>query len=215
VLRESREIANRALIHGALGFRASLEVTMHARCAEICGRLLPWLEELGLASRIEDYHREILKSPHGSLPPDARSEAYWRGESAAVLGWSINLFEKPQPLATIDSDLLVERLRILQPNGYELLRNSSLRPSYEVEHFCAFCLAVRNRFQLMSLGSNNRSLFDSIFKSQLDELGLENESVVPEVVIEEAAHLAAESPNVRGLFVVRAIAAEWLLGGEQ
>lgn len=166
VMRTSREIAGLAIVYGTLGFRASLEVANHTRSVDICNRLLPWLEQLERGSRIESIHREILATSHGSLPSDFRTEAYWRGENAAVLGFSIQLFDTPDPLMSIDPGLLVTNLRILRPTALDLLDNASLRSKHEVESYCAYCLAVRNRFQLLSLPDQN-ALFDKMYKNQL------------------------------------------------
>src|SRR6266851_3180063 len=108
--RTGREIAAQAIICGALGFRGSLEVTEHPRTIELSSQLLPWLEQLGLGAQIETFHREILKSPHGELPPESQTEAYWRGEAASLLGWATQLLDKPNPTESIDPGLLVRGL---------------------------------------------------------------------------------------------------------
>jgi hypothetical protein len=210
-MRQSREIAAASIIHGTLGFRASLEVTDHIRCVELCGRLLPWLEETRLGSLIEPFHREIFDTPYRKLPSDFQAEAIWRGDSAALLGWSIQLFDMPDPSESIDPGRLVTHLRILQPEAAELLVNASLRPRQDIERYCAYCVAVRNRFDLRSLGPDRRALFDGVYRQRLQKLGLDDESLQRDTFLEDASRFVSESPSARGLYVVRAIAAEWLL----
>lgn len=74
--RSSREVAIQSIIFGTLGFRASLEATVHPRSESLCSQLLPWLEELGFGDRIEEFHREILETPHRELPRESQTEAY-------------------------------------------------------------------------------------------------------------------------------------------
>src|SRR5262245_20135487 len=149
--RSSSEVAAQAIIFGTLGFRASLEVTVHPRCAPLCSQLLPWLEHLNLGSGIEEFHREILKTPYHELPRESQTEARWRGEAAWFLGWTVQLLDKPNPTGFADPDVLVKNLRVLQPNANDLLSNASLRSEIEVDDYCAFCLAVRYQFQLSAL----------------------------------------------------------------
>jgi hypothetical protein len=214
-LRERQEILEFALICGTLGFRASLEVTSHVRCRELSDRLLPWLEELSLDTQISPLHREILGCPHASLPADLRVEAYWRGESASLFGWSIGLFDQPDPIASINPNLLVERLRILRPGAVESLQCANLRSREQISGYCGFCLAVRNRFQMTSLGSEHQAIFDSLYKNTLEELGLSKGLISQEIVLAEATRHVANAPGTKGLYVVRAIAAEWLLGKDE
>ena len=59
--RTDCDVSARAIIYGTLGFRATLEVTEHSRTSTFCSLLLPWLEQLGLGTQIEEFHREILQ----------------------------------------------------------------------------------------------------------------------------------------------------------
>ena len=96
MIRTGREVAGQAIIYGTLGFRASLEVTDHTRSVDLCSRLLPWLEELGLGPQIELFRREILTTAHGKLPQDSMREAYWRGEGDFRLGLVSSVVSGPR-----------------------------------------------------------------------------------------------------------------------
>jgi hypothetical protein len=210
--RSSHEVAVRAIIFGTLGFRASLEVTMHPRSASLCSQLLPWLEQRNLGPRIEEYHREILETPYQKLPRESQTEAHWRGEEALFLGWAIQLFDKPSLTESVDPGVLVERLRILQPNASDVISSASLRSESELDDYCAFCLTVRHQFQLPALDQDGQAVLKRIHHSNLHELGL-SEALHRQKEIEvDAAQLPAAVPSVRGLYVVRAMTAEWLLG---
>lgn len=212
--RSSHEVAVQAIIYGTLGFRASLEVTVHPRCEKLCSRLLPWLEQLNFDDQIEEFHREILETPYRELPHEFQTEAYWRGESALLLGWAIQICDKPSPILRVDPDVLVERLRILQPNASDLVQKASLRQEHEIKDYCAFCVAVRHHFQLPSLDEDGQETLKRFHQLRLVDLGL-SETLVKQPEIEvEAAELASHVPNARSLYVVRALASEWLLGKE-
>lgn len=208
MVRPAPEIAARAIICGALGFRASLEVTDHPRARELSSRLLPWLAEQGLAYQIEPFHREILEAECGQLPPSHRTEAYWRGESAALLGWTIHLFDIPDRILPVDPGELVSRLHLLEPEARILLATATLQPKQEIEEFCAFCLAVRTRFQQLSASPDVAPILDRILRTRLTELGLHDADAA---IAEATAFAAQTTPPPRGLYVIRAIAAEWLL----
>lgn len=214
MLRSSREVAVQAVIYGTLGFRASLEATVHPRSTTLCSQLLPWLEQLNFGGRIEDFHREILKTPYGELPRASQTEAYWRGEAAVLLGWAIQLFDKPDPIRRVDVGVLVERLRILLPTASDLVSNANLRSEHEIEDYCAFCVTVRQSLQLSALDKHAQIVLKRIHQMRLTELGL-NEALDRQPGIEsDAAQLASDVPSAKGLYVVRALASEWLLGQE-
>jgi hypothetical protein len=209
--RTDREVAVQAIVFGTLGFRASLEVTEHPRTRAVCSQLLPWLEQHGLSNRMEALHREILESPHGGLPRELQTEAFWRGEAASFLGWAIQLFDRPDSTEFIDPGLLVSNLRILQPTVSEFLSSENLRPQLEIDDYCAFCLMVRHQFQLSSLRGEGRATLERIHQSRLTELGLSEAFRRLKGVEVEATKLTFTVPSVQGLYVVRALTAEWLL----
>jgi hypothetical protein len=212
--RTGGEVATQAIIFSALGFRASLEVTQHRRTIELCSQLLPWLEQLGLGGRIEAYHRELLESPHGSLPSESQTEAAWWGETAAVLGWAICLLDRPHPTSLIDPNLLVRNLRILQPTASDILASAQLRSRVEIEQFCALCVLVRQHLQLAVLPTDVQATLTTIHQARIAELDLTDAVSQLKGIEVEIARLAANEPHGKGLYVVRALAAEWLLRKE-
>jgi hypothetical protein len=217
--RNSNEVAARAIVFGALGFRASLEVTAHPRSQTLCLQLLPWLEQLNLGDRIEEFHAEILKTPHQRLSRESQTEALWRGEAASLLGWAIELFDKPNPTVDIEPGLLVSKLRLLQPNATELISAACLRPQSEIDDYCAFCLTVRHHFQISALDKDGHAVLQHLHQTRLAELGLSlglSGALDRQREIEiEAGQLVSAAPNVRGLYVVRALTSEWLLGKDE
>jgi hypothetical protein len=208
-------VAAQAIIWGTLGFRASLEVTEHPRTKTLCSQLLPWLEQLGLGARIEAFHREIFESPHAELPRESQTEAFWRGEAASFLGWAIRYFEKPNPTESVDAGLLVSNLRILQPAVSELMSSAQLRSQIEIDDYCAFCMTVRHQLQLSVLPGDGTAILSRIHQSRLAELGLSEAFHRLKGVEVEARTLASTVPSVKGLYVVRALTAEWLLSKDE
>ena len=214
MIRTGREVAAQTIICGALGFRASLEVTEHIRATELCSQLLPWLEQLGLGAQINAFHREILGSSRGDLPRESQTEAFWRGESTSLLAWAIQLLDKPNPTTSIDPSLLVTNLRILQPTAGEILSSAALRSQTEIEDYCAYCLTVRHHFQLAILPADAQATLSRIHQTKLAELGL-GQAYHRLKEIDEAAALASKMSSVKGLYVIRALTAEWLLGTDE
>ena len=212
--RSSNRVAAQAIIFGTLGFRASLEVTDHPRSKTLCSQLLPWLEQLNLGTRIEEFHREILETPFRELPREFQTEAVWRGESASFLGWAIQMFDRPNPTVSTDLGLLVSNLSLLQPNVSQMISSASLRPQLEINEYCAFCLSVRNHFQVSALQKNGQAVLNRIHQARLAELGL-SEAVCQLKATELEAVLASPATSVKGLYVVRGLAAEWLLGKDE
>jgi len=211
MIRSAREITSRAMVYGALGFRASLEITVHARSVEISSRLLPWLDELDLAGQIEPYHLEILETAHGQLSPRDRTEAYWCGEGAAVFAWAVEVLDAPHPTDPVDSGQLVDRLNLLRPEAAKLLAEAALGPESEIEEYCAFCIAVRHEYQKRSASPETGLMLDQLGRIRMAELGLRN---VDRAIAEASAFADRTTPPPRGLYVVRAVCAEWLLGKE-
>jgi hypothetical protein len=213
--RSSHEVAMQAVIYGTLGVRASLEVTEPPQYAAICTQLLPWVEGLHVAGQLNEFHREILATPHRELPRESQTEAYWRGEAALLLGWAVQVFDKPDPIRHIAAETLVDRLRLLQPNTNELISDAVFRPVPEIEDYCLFCHAVRNHFQRSSLDHDGQTVLKRIQQRRLAELGL-SEALGRQPHIEmDAAQFASENSGAKSLYVVRALASEWLLGVEQ
>lgn len=211
--RNSHEVAVQAIIFGTLGFRASLEVTVHPRSETLCSQLLPWLEQLNLGAPIEEFHRKILETPYRELPRESHTEAYWRGEAASFLAWAIQLLEKPNPIGWVDPGRLIEGLRIFQPNVSDLVSSAILRSELEVDDYCALCLTMRHHFQVSVLDKEGQAVLKRIHQSRLAELGLSEAFHRQQEEIErEAAELVSAVPSVRGLYVVRALTSEWLLG---
>ena len=213
--RNSHDVAARAIVFGALGFRASLEVTAHPRSQTLCLQLLPWLEQLNLGDRIEEFHGEILKTPYQRLSRESQTEAIWRGEAASLLGWAIGLFDKPNPTQDIEPGLLVSKLCLLQPSATELISAARLRPQPEIDDYCAFCLTMRHYFQMSTLDKDGQVVLQHLHQTRLAEFGLSQALDRQREIENEAVQLFSITPNVRGLYVVRALASEWLLGKDE
>lgn len=212
--RTAFEVAAQAIICGSLGFRASIEVTEHPRAEEFCTRLVPWLDELGVGAQIDPYHREILETPHGQLAREDQTEAYWGGESAAVFGWVISRFDMPDRVDPIEPGLLMSNLEILHDSASEVLSGAKLRPQAEIHEYCLYCLEVRHQFQLRTFPGDLQGTMTRIHQNHLAELGLTEVVDRSKLIDQEAAKLVSMAPHAQGLYVVRALAVEWLLGSE-
>jgi hypothetical protein len=171
--------------------------------------LLHWLDEIGLAGHIEPLYREILGTVHGQLSPRDRTEAHWCGEGAAVFGWVVQVLEAPDRTVSVDCGQLVQRLNLLRPEAAKLLAEARLQPKSEIEEYCSFCIAVRHEYQKRSVSPEIGVTLDRIHRIRMEELGLCD---IDRAIEEASAFADRTTPPLQGLYVVRAIAAEWLLG---
>src|SRR5262245_22488665 len=134
--RQPRQVAQRALILGALAFRASLEVTDDARAADFSRRLLPWLDEIGCSDEIDPIERQELATPLGQLSDSEMIDVNWAGEAAWVFCWMLGLAGPRDPVQAGDQSQILRVLPILQPSAAEFIRSASLRSRDEIEHAC-------------------------------------------------------------------------------
>ena len=125
------------------------------------------------------------------------------------MGWSVQLFQAPDRVNSVDPELLVTNLKLLQPQAIDALATAVLRPQYEIEWFSALCLAVRHGFQRQVLPPDRREALDLIWRKRLTALGLNERDI--EAAQDEASVFVSTSPDVKGIYLVRALAAEWLL----
>jgi hypothetical protein len=66
---------------------------------------------------------------------------------------------------------------------------------------------------MMSLRSEHQAIFDNIFGTKFNELGLSKDSTGPDILLAEASLHVMNAPDTKGLY--NAIAAEWLLGKDE
>ena len=125
-----------------------------------------------------------------------------------MFGWVVQIFDAPDPALPIDPAQLVDRLHLLKPAVTNLLTEATLRATPEIDEFCAFCLAVRTQYQKLSMPEDIALTLDHILRKRVDELGLPD---ADRAITEASAFAARTTPPPRGLYVIRAMAAEWLL----
>ncbi|QVL32621.1 hypothetical protein KIH39_01505 [Telmatocola sphagniphila] len=106
----------------------------------------------------------------------------------------------------------MSNLRILQPTASELLSGAKLRSQAEIDDYCAFCMTMRHQFQRSALSGDGQATLNRIHQSRLADLGLNEALQRLSEAEEEIATLLCTVPSVKGLYVVRAMTAEWLLG---
>ncbi len=124
-MRTPSEILRRAIVMTSVAFRASLEVSVHARCEELCGRLLPWLEEHGMAGEIDTTERELLATPFGQLDKSQQVDANWSGEGANIMCWALGLQSRPHYHEHVDYTHWFNQLGILRNDPLKVLSEVS------------------------------------------------------------------------------------------
>jgi hypothetical protein len=196
---------------GTLAFRASLEVTDHPRCGEVCDRLLPWLEQLGIGEEIDPIEREILATHHGRLVPSQRTDAYWPGEGAAIYCWALGLTtQTPSPCVIADHHAVINSLHVLRPEAQAVLEITSTRGCDELQAYCKRVMTIRSELQRRRVADVEDVLLNvlrqklAVVGLQLQEQDLEDASKVVDALSDDERKQAA------GLSFVREYAAMWL-----
>jgi hypothetical protein len=91
----AERVAIRALALAALAMRGVLENAPKKEAAETHGRLVSWAREVGAEAEMEEYEREVLLTPPGSLHPQTQTNAMWRLEGLVVLLWALGRADLP------------------------------------------------------------------------------------------------------------------------
>lgn len=207
-MRTSVQVAERALVMGAVTLRSSLEITDHPRSAEMISRIPSWLEELGLAEGVDSLERAILWAPPGQLERDQLAVANWAGEGAAFFCWALGLGEQPLWFQQADQQTVIDTLRVMRPEAGEHLRDPALRCIEELQGFCKQVLLIRLEF----LPEIARPLKRKMLQQELAGYGIEVGNVDVEEVSRLVGGMAAE--QLRSLYapyLARDVAASWLL----
>ncbi|HVJ80008.1 MAG TPA: DUF4272 domain-containing protein [Planctomycetia bacterium] len=210
--RNSRQVAGRALILGAIAFRSSLEVTDHPRVAEISQRLLHWLEEMGCGEELDPLERELLATPFGQLSDGQTTDANWAGEAAAFFCWMLDLAPPlDETKLAVTDDLPVVHC-ILKPEAAEFLRSASLRDRAQIEETCRRFVLIQSLLRESRIEPPGRDIVRRLTVKKLEDVGL----AVTEDAMSRAEEIVGrmtppERSLAAGLYVVRVHAAMWCL----
>lgn len=207
-MRTAVQVAERAMVMGAVALRSSLENTNHPRSSEIMSGIPSWLEELGLTEAVDPLERAILLAPPGQLDRDQLADANWAGEGAAFFCWALGLGEQPPWLQHADQQTVINSLRVMRPEAGEHLRDPALRCVEAVQVFCKQVLLIRLEF----LPEIARPLKRKMLQRELAGYGIE----VGNVDVEEANRFvgsmtAEQRPPLYAPYLARDVAASWLL----
>ncbi|HEX8244624.1 MAG TPA: DUF4272 domain-containing protein [Longimicrobium sp.] len=127
-------VAVRALALAALSARGMMEA--ESGQPEIAGtyqRLLAWARETGAEGEMEEAEREVLRTPLGSLDPQAQVNACWRLDGLGVLLWALGRCELPPHDQTVDANTLWRAAGLLDAGAArELSAAPVLRPRDEI-----------------------------------------------------------------------------------
>jgi hypothetical protein len=211
-IRPAIQVARRSIIMASLAFRASLEVTEHARCPEACNRLLPWLDGLGCRDDLDPIERDILSTPYRRLEPEQRLDAYWAGEGAAIYLWALGKVSDPPPACTIcDHHAILAIVRVLYPEAQSIIDARTLRSMDEIHAYSGQVASMRMEFQRRALDESAGETLLKIRRDRLAEIGL---SMSDEDLKSACACIDAMSSNEKksapGFYFVREHAVSWL-----
>jgi hypothetical protein len=155
-LRLPRDVADRALVLGAVCRRAFLETGGDDLAADDPEGerfdLAAWLHAEGLDMATTATERHLLHARVGRLPTAAASEASWRSEALVALGWALHLLDEMPPYdAVADPTAVLEAVPTpwLTTAGWR--RDARLRPE-------AAIATERERAELWSWRSRTADL---------------------------------------------------------
>jgi hypothetical protein len=209
--REPKQIAQRAIVLGAMAVRGSAEATEHPRSAEIAARLLPWLSEVGCDEEIDPIEREELTTPPGGLSPSQRVDVNWAGEGAAFFCWTLGLGDALNWSEPADQSAVINTLRILHADAQRLQQEATLRPASELEEACRQFVLIRSALQQARVPSPGKEVIANLAARRLSEAGI---AVSEDAIARANGVVAAITPPERGraagIYFVREHAALWL-----
>ena len=131
----AERVAKRMLVLMAIAARsiAEMNVQEHPELAEMHERILPWMEELGIADECEPGELAALECPLGKLPQQPCIDGFWRTEGVAVLAWALGLHELSDYDEGTTTDALLQELAFLNTEqGESILQNAALRSPEEI-----------------------------------------------------------------------------------
>lgn len=219
-MRTPTQVAQRAIVMGAVAFRASLEVTDHPRTTEIAAQIPKWLATLDLTSAIDPIERELFRTPYGQLDESQRVDANWSGEGAALFCWTLGIGEQPPLFQVADHAAAVSTLQLMRPEARELLSAPSLRSDKELLEYCKTVRLIRVMLRETHVGGSDLddetsqltiSIGRQRIRTELADFGIE----IDDSDFEQTGHLiACAKPNERnsatGASIARDVAVTWL-----
>jgi hypothetical protein len=213
--RTPRQVAERAMILGAIALRASLEVTSHPRVVEISGGLLRWLSEIGCGDEIDPIERELLATPLGQLSDSQRIDANWAGEEAAFFCWTLNLGPPLEETSPANQSNLVSLMRIGRPEAAEILQSAALRDRKETVEMCRHLILVLSILRESRIEPPARDIVRRLTVQKLNEVGLTATEHAVKRASEAVSRMTPQAQQqVAGLYFVRGHAAEWFLSDQ-
>ncbi len=210
-IRKPLQVAKRAIILGAISYRASLEVTDHPRVVELSRLLLPWIHTLGIDDELDPIERELLETPFGELSVSQKMDANCASESASFFCWALSLTGPLDVVAPADAMRLLELLRVLKPDGATILQAVTLRAVADLEAACKHCVLVRSALQEARVAPSVGEIIRRVNRQRLADVGI---AASDDDMMRASSAVAAMSPDERsraaGLYVARDHAALWL-----
>ena len=211
ITRQPQQIAQRAIVLGAMAMRGSLELTDHPRTAEASARLLPWLREVDCDGEIDRIEREELMTPLGGLSPSQRIDVNWAGEAAAFFCWALGLDDALDWTNPADQSAVIGTLRILHADALELQRRATVRPACELDEACRQFVLIRSTLQQARISSPGKEVIAKLALQRLADVGIAvSDDAIAQAVATVAAMTPQEQSRAAGIYFVRCHAALWL-----
>lgn len=140
----------RARVLSAVAVRAFLEEEPRVQATEMVVRIRRWLISAAgaeVAAELERDERELIDTAVGSVTAERRTDATWRSEGLAVLGWALGVSELPDHATPVDAGAVAAAVGFLAPEPPPKVAPPRLRSAAELDWMARRLTGLRWRLK--------------------------------------------------------------------
>jgi hypothetical protein len=137
----------RARVLSAVAVRAFLEEEPRVQATEMVVRIRRWLTASAVAAELERDERELIDTAIGSVTAERRTDATWRSEGLAVLGWALGVSELPDHATPVDAGAVAAAVGFLAPEPPPAVAPPRLRSAAELDWMARRLTGLRWRLK--------------------------------------------------------------------
>lgn len=138
-------------------------------------RILNWVDVINLQDEFEPDEWGLIESDIGTITEQAVINGTWRSEGLAVLAWALGAFELPPHDQMSNPKEATDSIFFLADDALAKADQLQLRPSEELEKFCAVQLSLHWRlrdFSIRSEAMNFREFPETAWFGPIDLSGV-------------------------------------------
>lgn len=215
----AERVAARAMVLSAVSCRGAIEKEADKPGAEeLRKRILPWLEQIGVADELEPHESGLIATPLGQLDQRRSIDASWRSEGMAVLGWSLYSAELPPVYTQCDPAGTANFLGFLCGRECTPLRSPKMHDAAEIEMWADTYLTLHWRLRLLKSDPGQKDFVSCVRECKwgplrLDLLEIKDDDVAIKGIRIDKLDLDTRQTIV-SIVQERHTAFNWLLGFE-